>query len=202
MDIGWLRRRGAVPFAFVALVLFWFQLAEPEHSWDGIFLICAGEALRLWAAGHLRKDEALTTSGPYAFVRNPLYIGSLAIAAGFALMLQAYLLIPPLLVGFALAYRAETRREEKVLREKFGSTFEQYRQAVPSWVPRLSRYPQASREPFHWRRLLRNREYNALLGIVLLFVAADVLGDVLRPWLGEGKPLEEVLARYFRHLLP
>lgn len=202
MDIGWLRRRGAAAFALAALVLSWLQLGEPEHNWGGIFLICAGEALRLWAAGHLRKDEVLTTGGPYAFVRNPLYIGSLAIAAGFALVVRGYLLIPPLLTGFALTYRAESRREEKVLRQKFGAVFDQYREAVAAWIPRLSRYPQASREPFRWRRVLRNREYNAVLGLLLLFLATDILGDVVYPWLAEGRPLGEILARYFRHLRP
>ena len=200
MDIGWIRRRSAVPFAFTALLLFWFQQAEP--SWAGALLVCAGEGLRLWAAGHLRKDQVLTTGGPYAFVRNPLYIGSLTIAIGFTLMLRSLLLLVPLLCGFALAYRTETRREEKVLRQKFGTAYDQYRQAVPPWIPRLSRYPQASREPFQWCRALRNREYNAVLGILLLFLAVDLLDDVLGPWLAEGKPLGEVLARYLRHLRP
>ncbi len=200
MDIGWIRRRGAVPFAFAALLLFWFQRAEPD--WEGVLLVCAGEGLRLWAAGHLRKDQVLTTGGPYAFVRNPLYIGSLTIATGFALMLRSFLLLVPLLCGFVLAYRAETRREEKVLRQKFGSAFDQYRGAVPAWIPRLSRYPQASLEPFRWRRVLRNREYSAVLGILLLFLAADLIDDVLGPWLTDGRPLGEVLARYLRHLRP
>ncbi len=197
MDIGWMRRRGAVPFVFGALLLFWFQRGEPGWAW--VFLVCAGEGLRLWAAGHLRKDEVLTTGGPYAFVRNPLYIGSFTIASGFTLMLRSFLLLVPLLCGFTLAYRAETRREEKVLRQKFGTAYDQYRQAVPAWLPRLSRYPQASLEPFGWRWVLRNREYNAVLGIVLLFLAIDVLNDVLPPWLLEGKLLGEVLAR---HLWP
>ena len=200
MDIGWIRRRSAVPFAFAALLLFWFQQAEP--SWAGALLVCAGEGLRLWAAGHLRKDQVLTTGGPYAFVRNPLYIGSLTIAIGFTLMLRSLLLLVPLLCGFALVYRAETRREEKVLRQKFGTAYDQYRQAVPPWIPRLSRYPQASLEPFQWCRALRNREYNAVLGILLLFLAVDILDDVLGPWLVEGKPLGGVLARYLRHLRP
>lgn len=200
VDIGWVRRRGAVPFVFAALLLFWFQRAEP--NWWGVPLVCAGEGLRLWAAGHLRKDQVLTTGGPYAFVRNPLYIGSLTIAIGFALMLRGYLLILPLLAGFALAYRAETRREENVLRQKFGAVFDQYRKAVPAWIPRLSRYPQASLEPFRWRRVLHNREYNAVLGILLLFLAWDILDDVLYPWLAEGKALGDVLARYLRHLRP
>lgn len=202
MDIGCLRRRGAVPFAFAALVLFWFQLAEPEHSWGGIFLICAGEALRFWAAGHLRKHELLTTSGPYAFVRNPLFIGSLLIATGFALMLQSHVLLVPLLAAFALAYRAETRREERALQEKFGAAFERYREAVPAWLPRRTRYREASRERFRWRRVLRNREYNAVLGILLLFLAADMLEDILAPWITEGKPLGKLLAQYLRHFLP
>lgn len=200
MDIGWVRREGAVPFLFAALLLFWFQRGEP--SWWGVLLVCAGQGLRLWAAGHLRKDEILTTGGPYAFVRNPLYLGSLAIAAGFALMLRSFLLLVPLLTGFALAYGAETRREEKVLREKFGAVFDQYREAVPAWIPRLSRYPQASPELFRWHRVLRNREYNAVLGIALLFLAADVLDDILYPWLAEDKPFGQVLARYLRHFLP
>lgn len=200
VDIGWLRRRGAVPFIFAALFLFWLRRGEP--GWGGILLVCAGEGLRLWAAGHLRKDEVLTTGGPYAYVRNPLYIGSLTIAVGFTLMLRSFLLLVPLLAGFALAYRAETRREGKALREKFGAAFDQYRQAVPAWVPRLSRYPQADLEPFRWSRVLRNREYNAVLGIVLLFLAEDLLDDVLGPWLEDGRPLGEVVAHYLRHLRP
>lgn len=200
MDIGWIRRRGAVPFLFAALLFFWFQRGEP--GWGGVLLVCAGEGLRLWAAGHLRKDEVLATGGPYAFVRNPLYLGSLTIATGFALLLRSLLLLVPLLAAFILAYRAETRREEKVLRQKFGTAFDQYRQAVPSWIPRLSRYPQASLEPFRWRRVLRNREYNAVLGIILLFLAEDILDDVLYPWLAERKALGDVLARYLRHLRP
>ena len=130
MDIGWVRRRGALPFAFAALLLFWFQRGEP--GWGGVLLVCAGGGLRLWAAGHLRKDEVLTTGGPYAFVRNPLYIGSLTIAIGFSLMLRSYLLLVPLLAGFAFAYQAETRREETALRQRFGAAFAQYRQAVPA----------------------------------------------------------------------
>ncbi len=200
MNIGWVRRRGAVPFVFAALLLFWFQRGEP--SWAGVLVVCAGEGLRLWAAGHLRKDEVLSTGGPYAFVRNPLYLGSLAIATGFTLLLRSSLLLVPLLAGFILAYRAETRREEKALRQKFGTAYDEYRQAVPSWIPRLSSYPEASLEPFRWRRVLRNREYNAVLGILLLFLAEDVLDDVLYPWFAAGKPLAEVLARYFRHLRP
>ncbi len=200
VDIGWVRRRGATLFAFAALLLFWFQRAEP--NWWGVLLVSAGEGLRLWAAGHLRKDETLTTGGPYAFVRNPLYIGSLTIASGLILMLRSLLLLVPLLCGFTLVYRAETRREDKVLRQKFGTAYGQYRQAVPAWIPRLSRYPQASPEPFRWQRVLRNREYNAVLGIVLLFLAADILNDVLAPWLAGERPLGEVLARYLRHLRP
>ena len=187
-------------FRSTALLLFWFQRGEP--GWKGVLLVCAGEGLRLWAAGHLRKDEMLTTGGPYAFVRNPLYIGSLIMAIGFALMLRSLLLLVPLLAGFALAYRAETRREEKILRQKFGAAFNEYRQAVPAWLPRLSRYPEASREPFRWRRVLRNREYNAVIGILLLYLAIDILNNVLPPWLLEGKPLREVLARNLGNLLP
>lgn len=193
------RRRGAIPFIFAALLLFWFHRGEPR--WEGVFLVCIGEALRLWATGHLQKDEVLTTGGPYAFVRNPLYLGSFTIATGFALMLRSVLLLVPLLAAFALAYRAEARREEKVLRQKFGGAFDEYRQAVPAWLPTLSRYPRASRVPFRWHRILRNREYNAVLGIVLLFLGADILDDVLYPWLGEGKPLGKVMARYLRHFL-
>jgi hypothetical protein len=122
------------------------------------------------AAGHLRKDEQLATTGPYSVTRNPLYLGSFLLAAGF--IIAGYSLWAGLLVGvyFGVFYYAVIRNEERDLRKRFGAEFEAYAARVPLFLPAVrARADEVSKakspeDSFSWPQYRRNREYQAALG--------------------------------------
>jgi protein-S-isoprenylcysteine O-methyltransferase Ste14 len=162
-------RRIRVPLGFVFAVLY-FWLAHP--TWQflafGAILIVPGLLVRALASGHVRKNEALATSGPYGYSRNPLYLGSLLIGIGFAVAARSWWVGLVLVVMFFAIYLPVIRGEEKFLREKFPE-FEEYARHVPRMFPRFSPYARGS--GFSIELYLKHREYNALLGSVLLCAA-------------------------------
>ena len=99
-----------------------------------------GLLIRALASGHVRKNEALATSGPYAYTRNPLYLGSLLMGVGFAVAARSWWVGVALVVMFFAIYMPVIRDEETFLRQKFPE-FEEYAQRVPSMFPRLTRSP-------------------------------------------------------------
>ena len=156
------RRRVAVSWAFALLYLL---LARPQPSLiaAGIPLLAVGAALRTWASGHIRKQEKLATSGPYAYTRNPLYLGSAFMAAG-ALIMAGNALIVILFVSSAVPlYLTVMKREEAFLRERFGEEFEKYHAAVPLFVPRLTPWRKGA-APFDWGLVGRHREWRSWAG--------------------------------------
>jgi len=157
-------------------------LAEPA-LWSigaGGLVVLLGLLIRARAAGHLRKHEALSTTGPYAFTRNPLYFGSALLAAGFLVAGRSW--PAALIVGvyFVLFYAAVMRREEYELRAQYGAAFDAYAARVPLFWPRLTPGG-AGRSDFTWELYRRNREYQAALGTLagLLLLWAKML------WLGQ-----------------
>jgi protein-S-isoprenylcysteine O-methyltransferase Ste14 len=160
-------RRIRVPLGFVFAV-FYFWLARP--TWRSIALgsvvIAPGLLIRALASGHVRKNEALATSGPYAHTRNPLYLGSLLIGVGFAVAARSGWVGVALVVMFFAIYLPVIRGEEAFLRQRFPE-FEEYARRVPRMFPRLAPIP-TGEEPagFSMDLYLKHREYNALLGAV------------------------------------
>ncbi|MEO5657282.1 MAG: isoprenylcysteine carboxylmethyltransferase family protein [Nitrospiria bacterium] len=141
----------------------------------GLPLVLLGEALRTWASGYLRKDDELTVSGPYAYSRNPLYLGSFILGLGFSVMTGWWWMVAVFAAVFLFMYRTTIRREEDTLAAKFGARFEGYRAAVPWLFPRWPAPPLdgAPRQTFEWRLVKKHREFNTwlgLLGAVLLMV--------------------------------
>lgn len=133
----------------------------------GLPFCVLGLAIRAWAAGHLRKDETLTVSGPYAFVRNPLYIGSLLVALGCVIAAARAELA--LLAGayFLLVYLPVVELEEQHLAELFPD-FSGYAKRVRAFLPTLpDRLPP---EPFSFRLYVRNREHRALYGFAAVYL--------------------------------
>ena len=153
-----------VPAGFL-LALLYFWLADP--AWPlwlaGVGLAFLGMLLRAWAAGHVRKNDQLAVSGPYAFTRHPLYLGSFVIGLGFSLAGQSLLILALFLACFFLLYGPAMRAEEEHLKQLFPDRYQDYRKAVPFFLP--TRWP-ASRgpAPFSLRHYRRNREYRAVLG--------------------------------------
>jgi protein-S-isoprenylcysteine O-methyltransferase Ste14 len=162
-------RRIRVPLGFVFAVLY-FWLARP--TWQflafGAILVVPGLLIRALASGHVRKNEALATSGPYAYTRNPLYLGSLLMGVGFAIASRSWWIGAVLVVMFFAIYLPVIRGEEEFLRGKFPE-FEGYSRRVPRMFPRL--FPARSAQDgggFSMELYLKHREYNALIGVLAL----------------------------------
>jgi len=157
-------RRIRVPTGFV-LVVVYLWLAKPgAHSLIlGVVFIIVGLVIRGVASGHLRKNEQLATSGPYAYTRNPLYLGSLVIATGFTIAARSLWIAFILIAVFAVIYLPVIRSEENDLGELFPWEFAKYARRVPRLVPRF-RKSSGARAPFSWNLYCKHREYNASIG--------------------------------------
>jgi len=174
-------RRIRVPLGFV-LAIAYFWLARPTWSFIGYgaILIVPGLLTRGLASGHVHKNEALATSGPYGYTRNPLYLGSLLMGIGFAVAARSWWIGLALVVMFFAIYLPVIRDEEKFLRSKFPD-FDEYARKVPRMLPRI--IPAQIGEPgggFSMELYLKHREYNALIGSVVLLVALILRMTLLR----------------------
>jgi protein-S-isoprenylcysteine O-methyltransferase Ste14 len=163
-------QRIRVPLGFLfALMFLW--LARP--TWKlmalSLVLVIPGLWLRGYAAGYVKKNTELTRTGPYAYTRNPLYLGSIMIAFGFAWASGSWVILVSLAVGFLAIYLPTIRSEEEYLRAHFPS-FEEYTRQVPRLFPRLTA-AKSSVPPgrFSRERYLHHREYNAFMGAAALY---------------------------------
>lgn len=164
-----------VPGGFVLLAVFvWLARPSSGSLAAGLPVALLGLLLRGWAAGHLEKNRQLTTSGPYAYLRNPLYAGTLLVAAGFVMAARQLLLAVIFAAVFVLIYLPVIELEEQHLRDLFPD-FEAYAVRVPLLGLRLRPLPaaaagedRAAPSPRRFRRELyrRNQEYQALLGFL------------------------------------
>src|SRR5262249_40072508 len=131
------------------------------------------------ASGHVRKNEALARSGPYAYTRNPLYLGSLLMGIGFAIAARSWWIGAALIVFFLAIYVPVIRDEEAFLGQKFPE-FADYVHRTPRLLPRLRTYAKSENAPsagFSFDLYLKHREYNALLGT--LFLTGALVIEVL-----------------------
>ncbi len=171
-SVSWTKiaRRIRVPlgFAFTAVYL-WFAKPTAVSTLMGSSLIIFGLIIRALASGHVQKNEQLTTTGPYSYTRNPLYLGSLILAVGFAISARNLWIGAGLIVIFLAIYLPVIRGEEAFLREHFAE-FAEYSRQVPRLWPRLSSFGN-SRGSFSWDLFWKHREYNATLGSALIMAA-------------------------------
>jgi len=163
-------RRVRVPLGFAFAVLY-MCLAKPtvESVLIGAALVIPGLAIRALASGHLQKNEQLATGGPYAYTRNPLYLGSLILSVGFALAARSWWIVAGIVLLFSVIYLPVIRAEEIFLRERFPQ-FDEYAREVPSLFPRVSRFGKRSGS-FSWDLYWKHREYNATLGSAAIMAA-------------------------------
>ena len=175
-------RRIRVPLGFLFAVLY-FWLARPTWRFIalGAILIVPGLLIRALASGHVRKNEALATSGPYAYTRNPLYLGSLLIGVGFAVAARSWWVGVALIVMFFAIYMPVIRDEETFLRQTFPE-FEDYARRVPRMFPRITAHSATNDEPagFSTDLYLKHREYNALLGAIAMLAALALKMEFFR----------------------
>lgn len=190
-------RRIRVPLGFLAAALYVFELARhaprPASIAWSILLVLPGLVLRGYASGYVKKNRELTVTGPYAYTRNPLYLGSMLMAAGFAVALASWLVAVVLVAGFAVIYIPVIASEEGFLRAQFAG-FDAYCQAVPRFLPRFTpaRLPAQGAAPggaspvpdvdtggFSLALYLQHREYNAAIGTTLLYLCLLLLRPAL-----------------------
>ena len=182
-------RRIRVPLGFLVAALYLFELVRhvPNHTavaWSAA-LVVPGLWLRGYAAGTVKKNRELTTTGPYAYTRNPLYLGSMLIAAGFALALLSWLVALVLALGFLVIYVPVIASEERFLRATFPE-YGDYARSVPRLIPRLTPVrrhgtaaPSVDGGGFSPALYFKHREYNAVLGSALLYLCLLFLRSAL-----------------------
>jgi len=163
-------RRIRVPLGFAFAVLYiWLAHPTPTSLILGAAVAIPGLLIRALASGHVRKNEQLTTTGPYAYTRNPLYLGSFIIAAGFALAARNWWIAAVMVGLFVAIYLPVIRSEEVFLRQTFPE-FDDYAARVPRLIPHPG-LVRNSGGAFSRALYLQHREYNAILGAAAISAA-------------------------------
>lgn len=157
------RLRVALGFVFGLLV---FVLAAPDRRSiaAGALVAALGEAVRIWAAGHLHKSQEVTASGPYRWTAHPLYVGSSIMGAGLAIMCASVYAALLIAIYLAATLTAAIKSEEAYLRRAFGEQYDLYKRGLEMKRAR------ASRRPFSLAQALANREYRAVAGLVVVIL--------------------------------
>ena len=157
--------RWRVPVGFLfGLLAIWLARPTRASLLTGGAVAACGEAIRIWAAGHLEKGREVTSSGPYRLTRHPLYLGSSILGVGLAIGSHSAIVAIAVVLYLAVTLTAAIRSEEAHLTEKFGDAYPAYRGGAAT--------PSAARR-FSLSRAMRNREYRALVGFL---IALAVLG--------------------------
>ena len=170
----WIKWRVRVGYP-VGILAFWFAKPQPKWLFCGAAIAILGLVIRGYAAGHLRKGRQLAISGPYAYTRNPLYLGSVLLAAGFSVAGHSWISAALLGAYLAVFYPAVIRREQAELTASYGQAFADYAAKVPAFWPRLSP-AMRSTERFSWALYRKNREYEAAIGLI---VAMSILAAMM-----------------------
>lgn len=165
---------GAIP------VLIWSShMTDRTFRW-GIVLMILGEGIRFWALGFMeKKGQKLATNGPYAFVRNPLYVGNFFLGLGVAVIVWNWAILVIFLIGFLGIYAGTIRGEEKHLQDMFGKPYEDYCKHVPPFLPRISPYPAPEKDSFRWSRIVKHHEYITVAGIFLMLMAIHLYDELI-----------------------
>lgn len=174
MDKKKIRR---IPIFIGALLLVIFAKPNFPGMVIGMILITMGEGLRVWAAGHLQKNEILTVTGPYAYVKNPLYIGTILITTGFCILANNIYLLAVSTFMFCFHYIPYKKKiEGDRLKKIFGSQFEDYDEKVPEYLPRWKPYSK-EKIPWQYKCFIENSEEG-----ILLIIIAGILLVLSRPF--------------------
>jgi protein-S-isoprenylcysteine O-methyltransferase Ste14 len=188
-------RRIRVPLGFLTAALYlyelWRRAPQPAAIAWSLVLVLPGLWLRGYAAGYVKKNRELTQTGPYAHTRNPLYLGSMLIAFGFAFALLSWPVALVLSIGFLVIYVPVIASEERFLRSTFPG-FDAYCSRVPRLIPRITpavpssdagslaaNVTEVPSGKFSLALYLKHREYNALIGVALLYCSLIFLRPAL-----------------------
>jgi len=156
----------------LAIAVLYFSRPTPRSIALGALVGVIGLWVRAYAAGYLHKQEVLTVTGPYAYTRNPLYLGSAILALGAGVAARSWISGLVLIAYFAVFYSIVMRREENELHLRHGSSFEQYALAVPLFIPRVTaaKLPGGSGGSFSFAQYKKNHEWQAAVGFLFLLL--------------------------------
>ena len=165
-----LDRRMAFGLIFVSLFILLSVPTETSFI-IGIIIAGMGESIRFWSAGYLHKKSVLTTAGPYAMTRNPLYFGSFLIGCGLSIVSNNVYLFASYLIAYALIYSKTIKKEEKFLEKEFGDEFLGYKHSVPIFLPNISNrgIPNKDHIQFSWKHassFKKNAEIEGVIGYI------------------------------------
>ena len=163
----WFKLRFAVIYTFGVLVMFFYSPTE-DYFKLGLPFIIIGLLIRVWANGYAIKMEKLTTSGPYAYVRHPLYLGTMLIAIGFAVLLRTSFIGVVFIGIMAGVYYKTIKKEEMWLEDIFKHKYSDYKRNVAAMWIRITPYRGGEKWPFSFRRLVRSKEYKLFFWILIL----------------------------------
>ncbi|MFH1209069.1 MAG: isoprenylcysteine carboxylmethyltransferase family protein [Candidatus Omnitrophota bacterium] len=162
----------------IPVLLLCSHMNDRTFRW-GIVLVVIGELIRFWALGFVeKKGRKLAMNGPYAFVRNPLYVGNFFLGLGVAVIVWNWIILVLFLAGFLGIYTGTIRGEEKHLREMFGKPYEDYCKNVPSFLPRLTPHVAPEKESFLWSRIIKHHEYITVAGIFLMLMMIHLYDEL------------------------
>jgi len=184
MNVAQLLARWRVRLGYpLAILVLWVSRPVPRSILSGAILGAIGLFVRARAAGYLHKQEVLTVSGPYAYTRNPLYLGSAFLTLGVAVAARSWMAAAILCGYFALVYGVVMRREEQELWQLHGAAFDEYARSVPLFLPRLTaaKLLSASSGVFSLAQYKKNREYRAAIGFLLVLIGFLVIWRLRLP---------------------
>ncbi len=174
-----LRSYTPIPFLILGLI---FGQPTVVSLLAGVLVSLLGESIRFWGVGHATSETRVTgsvgasrlvVSGPFGYLRNPLYLGNMLLYTGFGVMANIPWLIVLTFAWFVFQYAMIVSREEEFLQEKFGQEYERYRRAVPKFIPRLTPYEPGKESIIQWGIAFRSerRTFQAFTIALLLMVA-------------------------------
>lgn len=158
--------------AYPVFIIFPFVAHVSDFSFStGIILMAAGLLVRFWASGFISKSRTLATSGPYAYTRNPLYLGNFILGLGIVIISNNLWLILYYIITFMILYIGTIREEQKVLEEKFGKAYLEYTSCVPMFLPSAKAWSKSEKKSFSIRQSFKNGEFIRIFGFLLLILS-------------------------------
>lgn len=170
-----------IMLAWLGGIILFLNLDITDESFlAGAPIALVGELIRIWASGHMeKKGEKLATGGPFAYTRNPLYVGSFLIGLGIVTVCGDPYFILLFLAGYGFVYWGTVKKEENDLSQLFGETYRRYCLQVPRFFPRFTPYPDREKTVFQPRFLVKHREQVAMMGVLLLLSGLYLWGKLM-----------------------
>jgi protein-S-isoprenylcysteine O-methyltransferase Ste14 len=160
---------------YPVFIVYPFVVRMTDFSYyAGLALMGLGLAIRFWASGYISKSRTLATSGPYAYTRNPLYLGNFVLGLGVSVVSNNIWFIFYYIVSFSILYIGTIWEEQEVLREKFGQVYLDYRNAVPMFLPAPWPYTKSQKSPFSITQSFKNGEFIRIFGFLVLMVTISL----------------------------